>query len=308
MAALGALAGFGLQYWATAVAYPLKASGKPVGAWIPFLPVAFEVTVLFSAGTAALAMLFLLNRLPAFGHPLLDTHALRRATRDRYALALGGDPGACGEALREAGAEAVEAVIPRTWRTAPLQAAGFVAVASALAGAAAWAGVKLYPVIPPMVRMEAQPRLDPQDPSRFFGDGRGMRAPVEGTVARGNLPPGVATEAEAERLVNPLPVTAAVLAEGRTAFQERCAACHGPLGDGQGTLTRAYGASPADLHADRIRGVSDGHLWWVILKGRNAMPGHEAYLDSDRRWALVHYVRALQRARHATDEDLEAGP
>jgi len=307
MAILGAAAGFMLAWWTTAIGYPLKVGGKPEGSWVPLLPVVFEVTVLFAAGTAALGMLFVLCGLPAFGHPMLATRAMTAITRDRYALSLEGDPGACAQALREAGATGVEAVHLACHAPMPMITLAAAGAGAALAGLLAFTLVKAYPELRPMVRMERQPRVGPQAPSRFFADGRAMRLPVAGTVARGHMPSGATTEAEAQHHLNPLVPTPAVLAEGRAAFTERCAVCHGALGDGRGSLGRAYGAAPADLHTDRLRSVPDGHLWWVIRKGRNAMPGHEADLEGTRVWALVHYVRALQRSRHALDSDLPEG-
>ena len=90
----------------------------------------------------------------------------------------------------------------------------------------------------------------------------------------------------------------------RQAYRQRCAVCHGPLGDGKGSLTEAYGARPANLQGQAILDYPDGKIHWVILHGKNAMPGHQADLDEDQPWALVHYLRALQRAQHARKEDL----
>ena len=112
------------------------------------------------------------------------------------------------------------------------------------------------------------------------------------------------SEAEAALLVNPLPVTAAVLERGRRCFQVRCALCHGPLGHGQGSLGPAYGAQPADLHTEAIRAYPDGRLYWTLVMGKDAMPGQGKELDHDQRWAVVHYLRALQRAQQARPEDL----
>lgn len=306
---LGGLAAFGCQYWTSAVNYPLMAGGKPPGAWAPLLPVTFEGAVLFAAVTAGVGMLCRLNGLPAFGHPILSTRAMRSITRDRYALSLEGDPEACEAALVAAGAEAVERVqAPVEGPPAlPLWAAAALLASWVAAGGATWCATKLFPVLRPMSRMERQPRLGPGDESRFFADGRGLRLPVAGTVARGHMPLGAASPEAAEFLINPLPRTPASLAMGRAAFQERCAVCHGPLGDGRGSLGPAYGAAPANLLTEAVRGRTDGRLYWVIVKGQNAMPGHEADLDGDRRWALVHYLRALQRAGHARDADLPEG-
>jgi len=155
-----------------------------------------------------------------------------------------------------------------------------------------------------MSHMLDQPRLDPQGSSKFFKDGHGMRQPVAGTVARGYLPLGLATQDEAANLLNPLPRTDQVLAVGKQKFTERCAVCHGSLATGVGSLTAAYGAKPANLQSQQIRDYPDGKIYWVIVNGKNAMPSHAADLNVDQRWAVVHYVRALQRAQNAHDDDV----
>jgi mono/diheme cytochrome c family protein len=152
--------------------------------------------------------------------------------------------------------------------------------------------------------MEDQPRLDPQRLSAFFKDGHGMQLPVEGTVARGHMPIGVASQEEAAILVNPLPRDRQVLERGRKVFNIRCSVCHGATGNGVPTLTAAYGAKPANLLSKQFRDYPDGTIYWVITKGKNSMPSYAADASEDERWAVIHYVRALQRAQNAKDEDL----
>ena len=80
--------------------------------------------------------------------------------------------------------------------------------------------------------------------------------------------------------------------------------CHGPLGDGVSKLTSAYGAKPANLQASTFREYADGALFHTVTVGKNAMPSFAARLSEEERWAVVHYVRALQRAQNAREEDL----
>jgi len=317
MGILGALTAFGAQYWISAIDYPIITGGKAPWSWEAFVPIMFEVTVLFATFTAGLGMLFLMNRLPFFGHPVLGAKAIAKVTRDQFALSVERDPHgklevdvqAAEAALNEAGALSVEVV--RVPKPAPVFTSTFVMRALAgitlscvVAGVLMYWLIKLFPVLPPMSHMLEQPRVDPQQPSAFFADGRSMRMPVEGTVARGFMPSGVVDQEQSANLINPLPPSKETLELGRQKFTERCAVCHGALATGTGSLTPAYVAKPANLQAQQFREYPDGKIYWVILNGKNAMPGHAADLSVDQSWAVVHYVRALQRAQNAKDEDL----
>jgi mono/diheme cytochrome c family protein len=131
-----------------------------------------------------------------------------------------------------------------------------------------------------------------------------MRRPVAGTVALAELPFTITKQEDAAILMNPLPRTESVLKNGRRDFNIYCSACHGLLGNGVPSLTAAYGAKPANLVADQIRQRPDGEIYYVIMKGKNAMPSYAADLDEDQRWSVVNYVRVLQRALNAKDSDI----
>ena len=92
MGILGAITTLGFEYWMSAVDYPIVTGGKAPWSWEAFIPIMFEVTVLFATFTAGLGMLLLLNKLPFFGHPILASRAIRSITRDRFALAVEADP------------------------------------------------------------------------------------------------------------------------------------------------------------------------------------------------------------------------
>jgi mono/diheme cytochrome c family protein len=91
---------------------------------------------------------------------------------------------------------------------------------------------------------------------------------------------------------------------GKQGFMTYCSVCHGILGNGVPTLTAAYGAKPANLIARTVREFPDGKIYGVIRLGKNAMPSYAGELSEDERWAVVHYVRVLQRALNAKDEDI----
>jgi len=315
MGAVGAATALLFQWWMSAVDYPVVTGGKAVFSWQAFVPILFELMVLFATFTAGLGMLLLLNKLPFFGHPVLHSRAIKAITRDRFALALEAeavtfDAEAARTALEAAGAAEIE-VLPLPGAFEPLSStvllrslSGIVA-ACVVSGLVTYGAIKLFPVLPPMSHMQDQPRLDPQRPSAFFKDRHGMQLPVEGTVARGHMPLGVASQEEAAMLVNPLPRSRQTLDLGRKVFNIRCSVCHGATGNGVSTLTTAYGAKPANLLSQQFRDYPDGKIYWAITKGKNTMPAYGADVSEDERWAVIHYVRALQRAQNAKDEDLK---
>jgi len=315
MGALGAVTALFFQWWMSAVDYPIVTGGKAPFSWQAFVPIMFEITVLFATFTAGLGMLLLLNKLPYFGHPVLGAKAMAGITRDRFVLGVESNRKDFNEseaaaALLASGALSTELVTASA--EGPSMSAEFIlrallgiVTACAVSGLTMYWAIKLFPILPPMVHMQIQPKLNPQEADAFFKDGHGMQLPVPGTVARGYLPLGVSSPDEAAALANPLPRSIEVLALGRAGYMNHCVVCHGAVGDGQMTLTSAYGAKPANLQGQQFRDYPDGRLYWSIAMGKNAMPSYAADLTDDERWAVVHYVRALQRAQNALPGDLK---
>ena len=83
----GALAGYGLQYWASTIAYPINVGGRPLHSWPSFIVPTFETTILFAAGAAVLGMI-LLNGLPMPYHPIFNAKRFAMASRDRFFLCI----------------------------------------------------------------------------------------------------------------------------------------------------------------------------------------------------------------------------
>jgi hypothetical protein len=108
----GAAGGFGLQWWVHASAYPLVISGKPYLSWPAFIPITFELGVLFAAFGAVIGMLAL-NRLPMHNHPLFHSRVFERVTDDAFFISIESwdprfDASATGKLLESLGARSVE--------------------------------------------------------------------------------------------------------------------------------------------------------------------------------------------------------
>lgn len=172
------------------------------------------------------------------------------------------------------------------------------------------------PRIHPVPDMDQQPKLKPQQASVLFADGRAMRPPVPGAVAWSASPPNdpvfTGKGADGEWLsVIPLPVSMAFMRRGQERFGIYCAPCHGLDGAGDGMVAKRAEAlqegtwvPPASFHTDTVRGKTDGELFHIITNGVRKMPAYGPQIPVQDRWAIVAYVRALERSRHATPADV----
>jgi mono/diheme cytochrome c family protein len=161
--------------------------------------------------------------------------------------------------------------------------------------------------------MDNQERFKAQQANELFVDGRAMRPPVPGTVARGEL----GTDAHMHRgLVDGKPATTfpaglelddALLARGQERYEIFCAMCHGRSGYGDGMVDARVKqlikkgvsgneswATPASYHADAIRDQPVGELFATVSWGKNNMAGYASQIPVRDRWAIVFYVKALQ--------------
>ena len=181
-----------------------------------------------------------------------------------------------------------------------------------------------WEIFPDMVR---QMKVRAQSPLNFFADGRGPRMPVNGTVPIGyEMPkPQMPGAPESRSAVGfsvgtdyidtgkmgnnwgtgiPVPVTAQLLQRGRERFSITCAMCHGATATGTG-ITKQYGLNTVvTLQDDRIRKMADGEIFNTITNGKNTMMAYGPNIMVADRWAIIAYLRALQRSQGAAIVDV----
>ncbi len=324
----GALSGIALQWWTNAVDYPFKISGKPFFSLPANIPVTFELTILFSAFGAFFGMLAL-NRLPEFNHPLLRNDRFRRATTDGFFISVESrdpqfDEAKTSELLRSTSPAAVESLEVEERSASVPWALHYVALIVTVLAlvppaiiVAARASTSTEPRIHPNPNMDFQPKIKAQRPNPLFADQRGMRLPVPGTVARGELRDddhffrGVIGEDWAASFPSQVPLTMETMRRGEERFSIFCTACHGRLGDGQGMvhqraveLGEPNWRPPTSLHDPRVRQLPVGQLFHTITNGIRNMPAYGSQISDEDRWAILLYVRALQRSRNAEPGDV----
>ncbi len=149
--------------------------------------------------------------------------------------------------------------------------------------------------------MDSQEKYKAQSQSNFFVDGASMRTPVEGTVARGELREDDAyyrgKDASGDVIASaPMTFTADMVTRGEERYGIYCVACHGVKADGKGKILEyKYPIPPANFHDERIMSLSDGHMFNAIGQGWLNMPSFKAQVSVDDRWAIISYIRSIQK-------------
>lgn len=151
--------------------------------------------------------------------------------------------------------------------------------------------------------MVRQDKFRPQQPNAFFANGRTSQRFVEGAVARGSayedVPVNTGRVSGRTNFVDVIPVKVdeKLMARGGDRYAISCKVCHGALGDGNGITKQLGMAVVANLHDPRIVTMPDGEIFNTITHGKNLMGGYGANISIQDRWAIVAYVRALQRSQ-----------
>jgi cytochrome c5 len=174
-------------------------------------------------------------------------------------------------------------------------------------------GSKTPPVVI-ITDMDYQGRYEPQGDRTFngekpiFDDARASRRPVEDTVARGSLVDNDSFSTGLENNMyigrNPLKVDADLLKHGQRRFNTYCTPCHDRTGQGRGIVGQRATWIPTNLQEPRVKEMNDGEIFNVMTFGRRSMPSYRFQVVDHDRWAIVAYVRALQRTSIATVADV----
>jgi mono/diheme cytochrome c family protein len=156
--------------------------------------------------------------------------------------------------------------------------------------------------------MHDTPRVEANEATDAFEDGRGNRPLVDGTVARGwlNDDEQLTTGKVDGTLVDefPFPVTREVLERGQQRFDAFCTPCHGKTGMGNGMIVQRGLKPPPSFHDQRLRAAPAGYYFDVMSNGFGVMQDYRAQVDVKDRWAIAAYIRALQLSQQATVADV----
>jgi mono/diheme cytochrome c family protein len=304
------------MFWALSIDYPMIIGGKPFFAMPAFIPITFEVTVLLATLSTVIGMLTFFFKYPENNHPLHDTEYMKNVSLDKFGICIlasdkSFEESKVKELLRSTGGKNIQAVyFPEKEVYAMFQPKFilFLIGTALVVSAATYITLNKLLYMEPFHWMMEQARTDAQEKSDYYGDGFGMRQPVKGTVARGFMPYPLMDKPvplPEETLTNPLIPTGEVLATGQRKFLTFCSPCHGNYADGDSRL-RGQFPNPPTLHSQRAREMTDGMIYHIMTVGQNTMPSYASQVTREERWAIVNYVRVLQRAKNAKDTDLQA--
>jgi mono/diheme cytochrome c family protein len=318
-----------LQWWTNAIDYPWIVSGKPFWSWPANVPVWFELTVLFSA-FATLGGMFALNNLPLPSHPLDLKERFRRVSDDKFFLVIEARDPKFDDAETKALLESTQPVVldtvyedrttsdslpkPLVYTLIVLAVASFVPFAFfAQARSAKMDHGRLHAIWD----MDFQPKYKAQRENPLFADRRSDRLPEDGTVANGmlfadeHLYDGKAKGgAWATKFPKQIALTDATMERGKQKFGTYCAPCHGFAGEGDGMVSRRASTlgqgwvPPSNLHQEYLRLQPVGELYNTITHGIRNMPAYGPQILPEDRWAVVMYVRALQRSKASEVKDV----
>jgi len=313
---LGTLGSLFMMYWMGSIDYPVIVGGKPFFSFPAYVPIMFELTVLSAAVMTVVSMLFVFFKLPNLSHPLHDTEYMKSVTADKYGVTIESvdekyDEEEISKLYAELGAIKTfhiyydnEEISVKHIALQP-KFLGFLLFVFIFVAGSTYFTLNKFMFMQPYNWMRVQSKVTAQEGSTFFADGFGMRMPVKGTVARDKMPYLFKGEPElaAATLHNPLLPTKMNFELGKKKFNIYCSPCHGYFAKGKSRLHGQF-PNPPSLHSAKVRNWPDGRIYAVIMDGQNVMPSYASQLDYNERWAVILYIKALQRSLNPKESDL----
>jgi len=308
---LGVILAFAMQYWTSAVDWPINVGGRPWNSWPAFVPVAFEVMVLLASFGVVLAFLTVGRLFPGRSAVL----PAAGVTGDRFVLVLEETDAAFdANQVRSLlnGFHVVETIereqgtagsaTGKVWPTSrtvniglAASLAGVVALNLILGNNPAKPNVEVVPDMAHSVSYQSY-AANPN-----FADGRTLQTPVDGTIARGQMPLHFGASAEealraGKELKNPLGDDDKRAAQyAPLLYGHHCQVCHGPQGKGDGPVTLRGVPPPPSLLAPKALEMPDGQLFHVLTFGQGNMASYATHLTTDERWYVIVHIRGMQK-------------
>lgn len=334
---LGGLSGLFLgtlmQWWMNAYDWPWNVAGKPTWSIPANVVISYETTILLAVLTTFFGM-WAANKLPQVWHPFFRLDRFAKVTDDGFFLGIEAndkrfDLEQTRQLLVAAGATHVEEcyvdarpearAVPR-WIWAAMTIATMLALIPFVQVFKARATKSSQPHYHVFADMDFQPKAKSDQAFAEFGDGRANRGRIPNTVPRGELRAddayyrGLRDGAWITGLPEQVNVTPELVDRGQERYNIYCAPCHGFDGAGHGIIPErmanlggAWEARNLVEKASVVIPMPNGQLFNTISNGANTMMGYASQIPVEDRWAIILYVRALQRSQNAAETELPPG-
>ncbi len=161
------------------------------------------------------------------------------------------------------------------------------------------AGEKPWGELNPIQGMHTNPSFKDQE------EGAMTYPPAETNPIDFGKDPGVNADGTVRPgMDNPVVISESTLRYGKLMYETNCIVCHGPEGSGDGYISAKWPAAFPNLYSDKVRQYDDAQIYAIISHGQGTMGSYKSQLKPLERWAVVNYVRALQRAQYPEPTDL----